>query len=36
MMLVEARGLQGRSTGDIAQRSREVNLTELLPLVREH
>lgn len=35
-MLAEARGLQGRSTGDIAQRSREVNLTELLPLVREH
>jgi uncharacterized protein (DUF697 family)/tellurite resistance protein len=35
-MLAEARGLQGRYTGDIAQRSRTVNVTDLLPLVREH
>jgi hypothetical protein len=35
-MLTEARGLQGRYAGDIAQKSREVNLTELLLLVRQN
>jgi uncharacterized protein (DUF697 family)/tellurite resistance protein len=34
-MLVEARSVQGRYSGDIAQRSRQVNMAELLPLVRQ-
>ncbi len=33
-MLTDARSLQGRYSGDIAQKAREVNVTELLPLVR--
>jgi uncharacterized protein (DUF697 family)/tellurite resistance protein len=35
-MLDEARGLQPRYRQDIVQRSREVNVTELLPLVRQN
>lgn len=34
-MLQEARGLQGRYSGDIVDRSRQVNVAELLPLVRQ-
>ena len=34
-MLEEARGMQGRYSGDIAQKSRQVNVSELLPLVRQ-
>ena len=34
-MLAEARCLQGRYSGDIAQKSRQVNVSELLPLVRQ-
>jgi len=34
-MLAEARNLQGRYSGDIAQRSRQVNVSQLLPLVRQ-
>ena len=34
-MLSEARSLQGRYSGDIAQKSREVNVSQLLPLVRQ-
>ncbi len=34
-MLEDARSLQGRYSGDIAQKAREVNVTELLPLVRQ-
>lgn len=34
-MLQEARGLQGRYSGDIAQRARQVNVSELLPLVKQ-
>jgi len=34
-MLAEARSLQGRYSGDIAQRSRQVNVAELLHLVRQ-
>lgn len=34
-MLQEARSLQGRYSGDIAQKSRQVNVSELLPLVRQ-
>jgi len=34
-MLNEARSLQGRYSGQIAQKSRQVNVTELLPLVRQ-
>ena len=33
-MLEEARSLQGRYSGDIAQKARQVNVSELLPLVR--
>jgi len=33
-MLQEARALQGRYSGDIAQKARQVNLSELLPLTR--
>lgn len=32
-MLEEARSMQGRYSGDIAQKSRQVNVAELLPLV---
>ncbi|MGH7972924.1 MAG: DUF533 domain-containing protein [Limisphaerales bacterium] len=32
-MLDEARGMQGRYSGDIAQRARQVNVAELAPLV---
>lgn len=35
-MINEGRSMQGRFAGDIAQKSREVNVAELLPLVREH
>jgi uncharacterized protein (DUF697 family)/tellurite resistance protein len=34
-MLEEARSMQGRYSGDIAQKSRQVNVAELLPLVRQ-
>jgi hypothetical protein len=34
-MLQDARSLQGRYSGDIAQKSRQVNVAELLPLIRE-
>ena len=34
-MLDEARSLQGRYAGDINQRARQVNVSELLPLVRQ-
>jgi uncharacterized protein (DUF697 family) len=34
-LLDEARGMQGRYSGDIAQKSRQVNVSELLPLVRQ-
>jgi hypothetical protein len=34
-MLGEARSLQGRYSGDIARQSRQVNISELLPLVRQ-
>ena len=34
-LLDEARGMQGRYSGDIAQKSRQVNVAELLPLVRQ-
>jgi uncharacterized protein (DUF697 family)/tellurite resistance protein len=34
-MLDEARSLQGRYSGDIAQKAREVNVSQLLPLVRQ-
>ncbi len=34
-LLGEARGMQGRYSGDIAQKSRQVNVSELLPLVRQ-
>jgi uncharacterized protein (DUF697 family)/tellurite resistance protein len=34
-MLANGRSLQGRYSGDILQRSRQVNVTELLPLVRQ-
>jgi len=34
-MLEEARSMQGRYSGDIAQRSQQVNVAELLPLVRQ-
>ena len=33
-MLNEARSLQGRYSGDIAQKARQVNVAQLLPLVR--
>ncbi len=33
-MLEEARGMQGRYSGDITQKARQVNVSELLPLVR--
>ncbi len=33
-LLDEARSMQGRFSGDIAQKSRQVNLSELLPLTR--
>jgi uncharacterized protein (DUF697 family)/tellurite resistance protein len=33
-MLDEARSLQGRYSGDIAQKARQVNVAQLLPLVR--
>ncbi len=33
-MLQEARSMQGRYSGDIAEKSRQVNVSELLPLVR--
>lgn len=34
-LLDEARGMQGHYSNDIAQRSRQVNVSELLPLVRQ-
>jgi len=34
-MLNEARSMQGRYSGDIAQKARQVNVSELLPLVRQ-
>jgi uncharacterized protein (DUF697 family)/tellurite resistance protein len=34
-MLDEGRSLQGRYSGDISQRSRQVNMSEILPLVRQ-
>jgi uncharacterized protein (DUF697 family)/tellurite resistance protein len=34
-LLQDARSLQGRYSGDIAQKSREVNVAQLLPLVRQ-
>ena len=34
-MLEEARSVQGRHAGDIAQKSREVNVSELVPLIRQ-
>ncbi|HWW01976.1 MAG TPA: DUF533 domain-containing protein [Candidatus Acidoferrum sp.] len=34
-LLEEARSMQGRYSGDIAQKSRQVNVSELLPLVRQ-
>jgi hypothetical protein len=34
-MLDEARSMQGRYSGDITQKSRQVNVSELLPLVRQ-
>jgi uncharacterized protein (DUF697 family)/tellurite resistance protein len=34
-MLDQARSIQGRYAGEITQRSRQVNVSELLPLVRE-
>ncbi len=34
-MLDEARSMQGRYSGDIAQKARQVNVSELLPLVRQ-
>lgn len=34
-MLEEARGMQGRYSGDISRRARQVNVSELLPLVRQ-
>ena len=34
-LLDEARSMQGRYSGDIARKSRQVNVTELLPLVRQ-
>ena len=34
-MLEEARSMQGRYSGDIAQKSQQVNVSELLPLVRQ-
>jgi uncharacterized protein (DUF697 family)/tellurite resistance protein len=33
-MLAEARGIQGRYSGEILQKSRQANLTQLLPLAR--
>ena len=33
-MLQEARSMQGRYSGDIAQKARQVNVSELLPLVK--
>jgi len=34
-MLAEAHSMQGRHAGDIAQKSQQVNVAELLPLVRQ-
>ena len=34
-MLDEARSMQGRYSGDMAQKARQVNVSELLPLVRQ-
>jgi hypothetical protein len=34
-MLNEARSMQGRYSGDIAQKSRQVNVSQLLPLVSQ-
>jgi uncharacterized protein (DUF697 family)/tellurite resistance protein len=34
-MLQDARGLQGRYSGDIARKAQQVNVSELLPLVRQ-
>jgi len=34
-VLEEARSMQGRYSGDIAQKSRQVNVAQLLPLVRQ-
>ena len=34
-LLDEARSMQGRYSGDIARKSRQVNVSELLPLVRQ-
>ena len=34
-MMDEARSMQGRYTGDIAQKSQQVNVSELLPMVRQ-
>jgi uncharacterized protein (DUF697 family) len=34
-MLQEGRSMQGRCSGDIAARSRQVNIAELLPLIKQ-
>jgi len=34
-MLLDARSLEGRYSGDIREKSREVNVSELLPMVRQ-
>jgi uncharacterized protein (DUF697 family) len=34
-MLAEGRSMQGRYSGDITQRARQVNVADLLPLVRQ-
>jgi hypothetical protein len=34
-MLDEARSMQGHYSGDILQKSRQVNVSQLLPLVRQ-
>ena len=34
-MLLDARSLEGRYSGDIREKSRQVNVSELLPLVRQ-
>ena len=35
-MLSEARSMQGRYSGDIARKSQSVNISDLVPLVRQH
>ena len=34
-MLLDARSLEGRFSGDIREKSREVNVSELLPMVKQ-